>query len=42
MFAQSLEGCEVFVELRSIIGNWYDLEYGGRSVRTTYVFVPVD
>lgn len=28
MFAQSLERCEIFVELRSIIGNWYAPEYG--------------
>lgn len=29
MFAQTLEGCEVLVELRLIVGNWYARTYGG-------------
>lgn len=29
MFARSLEGCEILIELRLIVGNWY--------ARTLYV-----
>ncbi len=27
MFARSLEGCEILVELRLIVGNWYARMY---------------